>query len=219
MKNNTTTNNTTTTSIDFFKADRALSTRVSEYFRCVLQKREIEVRFNEKIQALTTSIDNLDKLEGSLMADKIPEMKVTYETQIAALKKERDELINETAKFELTEGDKTLKKSVAKLVKNNKVTDEALEEAIAKWFDAYNLNVRGTKFVAEIIKSIGNKSDAKTLVKSNGLVADILNTANVLKMVYAKSFNRMVEAETIKPAQIPTLLRDKYAKKATKKNK
>ena len=45
------------------------------------------------------------------------------------------------------------------------------------------------------------------------------DVTNALKNLYGVAFEWMVEAGTIKPADIPSVLVDKYAKKSNKKDK
>ena len=45
------------------------------------------------------------------------------------------------------------------------------------------------------------------------------DVTNALKNLYGVGFEWMVEAETIKPADIPSVLTDKYTKKSKKNNK
>ena len=68
------------------------------------------------------------------------------------------------------------------------------------------------------MEAIGKKVNVKTLVKSNGTKALVWDVTNALKNLYAVSFEWMVEAGTIKNADIPSVLAEKYAKKSSKKN-
>ena len=53
---------------------------------------------------------------------------------------------------------------------------------------------------------------------SNGTKCMVYDATNALRNMYGVSFEKMVEAGTIKSAMIPSVLVDKYAKK-NKKNK
>lgn len=70
-----------------------------------------------------------------------------------------------------------------------------------------------------VLESIGKKIDTKTVVKSNDTKALKYDVTNALKNLYGVGFEWMVEAGTIKPADIPSVLTDKYTKKSKKNNK
>lgn len=94
-----------------------------------------------------------------------------------------------------------------------------LKAAVENFYKAYKLDVAGTTFETAVLESIGKKIDTKTLVKSNGTKAMKYDATNALKNLYGVSFEWMVEAETIKPADIPSVLTDKYTKKSKKNSK
>lgn len=96
---------------------------------------------------------------------------------------------------------------------------EDVKKAVEEFCLDYKLDVAGTTFESAVLESIGKKVDTKTVIKSNGTKAMKYHVTNALKNLYGVEFEWMVEAGTIKPAQITTELADKYTKKAKKNNK
>ena len=56
---NTTTNNA---KVDFFQSARTLSTRTSEFFRCIIKKAELNTIYGSKIDANEKSIVAIDDM-------------------------------------------------------------------------------------------------------------------------------------------------------------
>lgn len=206
---------TATRNVDFFCANRELSDRVSEFFRCVLRKKEINLEYSNKIAELQNSVENLEKLAGSIMADQIPALKQAAYDQLQTFESDRKKLIEEQTTFEYTQADKDFKKAMSK----NPAADDVMEE-VGKWFDNYGLNVRDTFFMEEVCSTFGMKIDYKTMVDNNGKRVLKVDANNALKNMYACAYEHMVEVGTIKSAQIPELVRKAYMpKKKSKKDK
>lgn len=218
---NTTNNATTnTTKVDFFRSSRTLASRTSEFFRVVIKKAELNTIYSEKISSNESSIASIDDMlkNGSKLdvsEEELTKMRENYVTINDALKIEWEKLLAEQATFEYTANDKKFKKAM----KNATSTDD-VKNAIRDFFKEYKLEVANTTFENAILESIGKKVTVKTLVKSNGTKALTYDVTNALKNLYGVSFEWMVEAGTIKPANIPSVLQKKYEKKKTnKKNK
>ena len=216
---NTTNNTTKTTNVDFFKASKKLSSRTSEFFRVIIKKAELNTIYSAKIAANETSIASIDDMIKNGTSIDVPEedlekMRENYVTINDGLKLEWDKLLEEQASFEYNGYDKAFKKAIkdAKSVETVKV-------AVRSFFKNYKLDIENTSFETAVLESIGKKVDTKTIVKSNGTKALRYDTANALKNLYGVSFEFMTEAGTIKPASIPSVLREKYAKKSNKKDK
>ena len=203
--------------VNYFDADRTMSLRVAEFMRCHVWKTEIRLRYAESIKKAEEALELIDNLKGSIHESQIGQMKTEQLAKIASLTKERDALIAEEATFELSFNDKQFKKAV-------KADSTFAENAIINWFKAYHLDVSDTALVDEILSATGEKISNRTLVNSRGKVATAFNDGNCLKMLYAKAYEHMVNAGTIKPVQIPSLMMDKYdnarrqARKASKKS-
>ena len=199
--------------VNYFDASRELSLRVSEFMRCYVWKTEIKLRYQSQIEEAEKSLDLIDNLKGSIHESAIPAMKDAQILKISALKEERDKLIAEEATFTLTEADKEFKRRVRK----NPV---CAESAIIDWFAEYNLDVSDTALVDEILSATGEKLSNRQIVASRGKVVTAFNESNCLRMLYAKAYEHMVNAGTIKVTQIPSLMMDKYSpkKKASKKS-
>lgn len=218
----TTTNTTVTTNnakVDFFQSARTLSTRTSEFFRCIVKKAELNTIYGSKIDANEKSIASIDDMleKGSdldITVEDLNRMRANYVTINEGLKVEWDRLLKEQATFEYTEHDKVFRKAM-----KSATCLEDVKTAVENFYKAYKLDVAGTTFETAVLESIGKKIDTKTVVKSNGTKALKYDVTNALKNLYGVGFEWMVEAGTIKPADIPSVLTDKYTKKSKKNNK
>lgn len=205
--------------VDFFKSARTLSTRVAEYFRVVIKKEELRVTYSTKIQNNINSIAGIDDaLEKGTKLDvtkeELEKMRENYVSMNESLQNEWDNLVEEQANFELTGNDKKFRKAV----KNAKSIDD-LRIACRAFFREYKLVIDNTTFESALIESIGKRIDKRTVVTSGGTKCMNYDSTNALKNMYGVSFEWMVEAGTIKNADIPSVLVDKYAKKDSKKGK
>ena len=213
---NTTTNNA---KVDFFQSARTLSTRTSEFFRCIIKKAELNTIYGSKIDANEKSIAAIDDMleKGTnldVTVEDLNRMRANYVTINEGLKVEWDKLLKEQASFEYNEHDKKFRKAM-----KDATCLEDVKTAVENFYKAYKLDVTGTTFETAVLESIGKKIDTKTVVKSNGTKAMKYDVTNALKNLYGVGFEWMVEAGTIKPADIPSVLADKYTKKAKKNNK
>lgn len=217
-----TTNTTVATNnakVDFFQSARTLSTRTSEFFRCIIKKAELNTIYGSKIDANEKSIASIDDMleKGSnldVTVEDLNRMRANYVTINEGLKIEWDKLLKEQASFEYNEHDKKFRKAM----KDAKSLED-VKTAVENFYKAYKLDVTGTTFETAVLESIGKKIDTKTIVKSNGTKALKYDVTNALKNLYGVGFEWMVEAGTIKPADIPSVLADKYTKKTKKNNK
>ena len=217
-----TTNTTVTTNnakVDFFQSARTLSTRTSEFFRCIIKKAELNIIYSSKIDANEKSIAAIDDMleKGTnldVTVEDLNRMRANYVTINEGLKVEWDKLLKEQASFEYNEHDKKFRKAM----KDAKCLED-VKTAVENFYKAYKLDVTNTTFETAVLESIGKKIDTKTVVKSNGTKALKYDVTNALKNLYGVGFEWMVEAGTIKPADIPSVLTDKYTKKSKKNNK
>ena len=217
-----TTNTTVTTNnakVDFFQSARTLSTRTSEFFRCIIKKAELNTIYSSKIDANEKSIAAIDDMleKGTnldVTVEDLNRMRTNYVTINEGLKVEWDKLLKEQASFEYNEHDKKFRKAM-----KNATCLEDVKSAVENFYKAYKLDVSGTTFETAVLESIGKKIDTKTVVKSNGTKALKYDVTNALKNLYGVGFEWMVEAGTIKPADIPSVLTDKYTKNSKKNNK
>ena len=219
-KTTTTTNNATVNAkVDFFQSARTLSTRTSEFFRCIIKKAELNTIYGSKIDTNEKSIAAIDDMleKGTnldVTVEDLNRMRANYVTINEGLKVEWDKLLKEQASFEYNEHDKKFRKAM----KDAKCLED-VKTAVENFYKAYKLDVSGTTFETAVLESIGKKVDTKTVIKSNGTKALKYDVTNALKNLYGVGFEWMVEAGTIKPADIPSVLTDKYAKKSKKNNK
>lgn len=220
-KTTTTTNNTTVNAkVDFFQSARTLSTRTSEFFRCIIKKAELNEIYGSKIKTNEASIVAIDDMLTSsnskldVTTDDLTRMRENYVTINEGLKVEWDKLLKEQATFKYTDHDKKFRKAM-----KSATCLEDVKKAVEVFYLAYKLDVTNTTFETAVLESIGKKVDTKTVVKSNGTKALKYDVTNALKNLYGVGFEWMVEAGTIKPTDIPSVLTDKYTKKSKKNNK
>jgi hypothetical protein len=211
-----TTNTTATKKVDFFQSAKTLSARTSKFFRVVIKKAELNAIYSERIAANETSIASINDMlsrgtDLNVTVEELEKMRENYVTINEALKNEWEKLLKEQATFEFTEDDKAFKKAL-----KSASSQEDVIKAVRVFFKGYKLEVANTTFEAAILESIGKKVDVKTIVKSNGTKALSYDANNALKNLYGVSFEAMVEAGTIKAADIPSVLAKKYEKKSKK---
>lgn len=201
--------------VDFFTADRELSTRVVDFMRCKVWKKELQLKYSKEIESHELSLDKLDIYKGSIMEDRIPELRAAHMARIAELEFERDAQIEKETKFAFTEGDKEFKK----VLKKAGTASDLVADAVCAWFATYGLDIRNTYFLEEVLGQFGSKFDFRAFVASNATDARALDVNRALEMVYCSAYTHMLQAGTIKATQIPELVRDKYAPKKAKKAK
>lgn len=201
--------------IDFTKADRTMSTRVEEYVKVRILRKAIQKDYSDKIKAIDSSLENLEKLKGSLLEDSIPGQRALYVEQREALIKACDEQIAKECTFEYTENDKNFKKALKGVDCNN---TDVVSAAVITWFKAYNLDVTDTYFLNDIISAIGGKEDYHKLVDTDGENGVSVDNNRALSTLYWVAFNAMVVAGTISKAQIPDIIKNNYGEVA-KQNK
>lgn len=217
MANNTTNTMTGNKNVDFFQAARTLSSRTSEFFRVIIKKAELNTVYSAKIATNENSIAGInDMLEKGTSIDvskeELEKMRENYVTINEGLKLEWEKLLKEQATFEYTAHDKAFRKAI------KDASDlDAVKLASRSFFKNYKLDIADTAFETAVLESIGKKIDNRMIVNSNGTKALKYDATNALKNMYGVAFEWMVEAGTIKPADIPSVLVEKYAKKSSKK--
>ena len=139
-----TTNTTVTTNnakVDFFQSARTLSTRTSEFFRCVIKKAELNTIYGSKIDANNNSIAAIDDMleKGTnldVTVEDLNRMRTNYVTINEGLKVEWDKLLKEQASFEYNEHDKKFRKAM----KDAKCLED-VKTAVENFYKAYKLAV------------------------------------------------------------------------------
>ena len=215
---NTITNSITTVdtckNVDFFKADRELSERVSEFVHCIIHKKAIQAEYDAEIKKYNKKFESYDNLAGSYCEDEIPTLKQEALDKIQELKDEKQELLDKCKKFEYTDSDKEFRKSL----RADGVSRKEIAANVCYWFDLYGLDISNTTFLFEIMDGIGKKTDMRTFVQSNGAKLLVVDANKALQCLYLTAYEYMIAAGTIKTADIPEVLREKYAKKPISKS-
>ena len=200
--------------VDFFMAKRELSDHVVSFMTSKIWRKEINLRYADLIQIQQNHLDAEKKYAGALNSFPLTtEERQRILDNIHDLEKSRDEELSKFS-FSLSEADKTLKKALS-----GEKTPAQIYSAVCAWFKSYGLDVDGTTFISDVIKTFGDKFDMKTLVNSKDNKCLKLDVTRALQNVYCSCYTAMCNAGTIKPAQIPDIVRDKYVKKDKKKDK
>lgn len=192
---------------------------MSEFFRVIIKKDELNTIYSKKIAGNETSIAAIDDMmtNGSkiqVSEEELETMRNNYVAINEDLKAEWEKLLKEQATFANNETAKRFKKGMKTADSINEV-----KTLVRAFFKEYELIIDNTTFENAVLESIGKKVTSKTVVKSNGTKALTYDISNALKNLYGVSFEWMVEAGTIKAADIPSVLVEKYAKKTNKKSK
>lgn len=200
--------------VDFYSATKQLSLDVAEYIRVVVAKKDINLTYSNKVNELNETIERVENLSGSVFAGRVEELKANAYEALKKYEEERKRLIEEQATYTKSDNDKRLEK----VFKSKKgVTYESATEALIEWFMHYNLDITDTYLLEEIMDSFGSVQDIKTLVRSDAMKIMKVDYNKVLQKVYGICYEHMAGA-TIKPAQIPELVRDKYMPRKSKKS-
>lgn len=205
--------------IDLFKADRTMSGRVEEYVKCRVLRKAISKDYSDKIQSIDLSIKNLDNLRGSILESTIATQKEELMMARMTLVAERAEQLKKEATFEFTKADKDFKKAL----KGVSMDSPVIAEQVVEWFKNYGLDVSDSELLADICQAIGGKEDFHKLVDADGMDGISVDNNRALSMLYWVAFRHMATVGTIKPAQIPAIIKDNFgtaaqdAKKKAKK--
>lgn len=198
--------------INWFDANRSMSIDVANYMMKFVWSKEIHEKFKREREECELSLAGCDKFEGSILADKIPEMKAVYYTRLGILEEQEKKQLELEGTYELNEADKELRKGL----KSDPV------KALQKWFSYHGLELpEDAAIFDEIFSAAGETATVKQFVHTGGRIASSFNTSNCFRMTFVKCYEHMVNAGTIKATQIPPLMAEKYApkKKSNKKGK
>ena len=201
--------------VDLFKADKKMSARVEEYVKCRVLRKAIMKDYGDKIKAVDANLENQEKLRGSIHEDTIEAQKAQLLLAREELIEERNKQIAAEATFEFTDGDKKFKKTL----KGVSMDDPKVESAVVEWFKNYDLDVADSTLLSDILTAIGGKEDFNKLVDSEGVDGVTVDNNRALSMLYWVLFRHMATVGTIKPTQIPEIIRNNFGKaaKAAKK--
>lgn len=198
--------------INLFEAKKELSTRVTDYMDNYVNRAEISATYTAKMKELRNDLKSVKNLEGSFYThEELTEKIRKVEEKIEKMQEEKDNAIKSANTFTFTEGDKKLKKAI------NGANYEEIKKAVIEWGKDYNLNLSDTYLLQDIMRAAVQRQDVKTFVKSEGNTNLKYSPQTTLNNMYSVLYTAMINAGTIKTPQIPEILREKYAKKATKK--
>lgn len=193
--------------INYFTVSRELSNMVSTYmFRFVWQN-EVRATYAPKIAYYRLALD--DKNTTVKGIDEKPLTKEQILSRIDDLENEMNDILS--AKW-LYENDK----DVVELKNACRGAESAdVKKALTTFLAHAGIDSENaTRIVKQAITDCGTSMNCRVLVQSEGTKVRKFNANKALSCTMAILFEEMVQAGTIKPVQIPSLLRDKYSKKA-----
>lgn len=201
--------------VDLFKANKTMSARTEEYVKCRVLRKAIMKDYGDKISAIDMSIANLEKLRGSILESTIDTQRAELIVAKEDLISKRDAQLKAEAVFEFTDADKKFKKALKGLSMDSPV----IIEQVVLWFKNYELDVTDSTLLAEIMLAIGGKEDFHKLVDAEGLDGVSVDNNRALSMLYWVLFRHMATVGTIKPAQIPDIIKNNFGTEARKAKK
>lgn len=222
-----------TVRVDLFKAEKAMSERVSKFMNAKVWGIVYRKRAEQDIKAFEGSIDAKKRFEGSILwaekEEEIKQLQKDIEDTKAAMKKN----IEDNATFDYTDADNAFYKAY-------KDAEEVAEiyMAIINWFKGYGLELtmehtielevddkkKEVNFVEYFYNAIAGerKATASVIIKSGATKFTIAKRVknDVLCVFYGKLSEVMLQKGTLKATEIPEDVREMYApkKKTNKKN-
>lgn len=200
---------------NYFEINKSVSTRVVEFATLRILKKEIQLEYGRKIDKVREQIKYLNEMQEDnsqiMTKEQITGKLAEKYAEIEELELARNEQIKNEATFELTDNDKALKKAL----KGTSYDDiNGIFDALKEWFSNYNYDLSDKETLCQqLLSAIGAKEDFKKLCASNGSAILVVNNTKALDMLYWVLFEGMVQAGTIKNAQLPEIIVDKYGKK------
>lgn len=206
---------------DLFKADKVMAERVSEFMRIKVWGITLKARFKKEKETILASIEGLKKLDGSVLADKGKDSISALEDKLEELAEKLSKQLEEEAKFDFTDNDKTFYKGY-----KSATTEEEVCNAIIGWFATYNLVItKDSDIVVSICNAISGSrnANATTIIRSGAtkFVDNKRTKDDIVKLLYGTLAERMLEVGTLKATEIQEDVREFYApkKKEDKKSK
>ena len=203
--------------VNMFQADKEFSARVNEFMRCKVWNITLKTRMRKEVEGLEVKIQNVESLRGSIIddGDKIDQMKAAYREEIAATEKKYQEQLEQEAKFDYTDADRLFYKAYSAA----KDTADVLK-ALQEFCGTYGLTITDTNFEQELLDIIGGgaRLGASAIIRSKAtkFTKDKRSKVDVLTLLYGRIAEKMLEAGTLKPQDIPADIAKAYAKKSSK---
>ena len=185
-----------------------LTSRIADFTVCRIMRKKIGLEYADRINTLKESIVGLAKLEGSVLwTDAVRDEIAKKQAEIVRLEEEKAAVMKRDATFAPTKADKSFKKSL----KGLHVDDDRIALAIIEWFDAYGVDVRSSYLLKDILRAIGGKESFTELCDSHGQNAVVVDESRALNMLYWVTFGACVSKGSIKAANVPSIIWEKYA--------
>lgn len=192
--------------VNYYAISKELSNMVSTYmFRFVWQN-EVRATYGPKIAYYRLALD--DKNTTVKGIDETPLTKEQILVRIDELESEMADILSAKWRYEND-------KDVVELKNACRGAESAdVKKALTTFLAHAGMDSENaTRIVKQAIIDCGSSMNCRVLVQSEGTKVRKFNANKALSCTMAILFEEMVQAGTIKPVQIPTLLRDKYAKK------
>ncbi len=201
-----------TRKVDFFNLDKEFSDRVVNYMIKKVWRRELQLKYEQELNKLYEKLDRIKNLENSILKEEIYDKRKNILAKIGKLELQKQKDLKDS-KFEEIETDKKFKKIVKTSQGANAV------DAVREFYSYWGLDISHSYFEDELISAFGKKAfSIKTLVETCGKDSVTFNVTDAWGLLYTMAYARMVQVGTIKPIQIPEIIREKYTVNQ-KKNK
>lgn len=198
--------------VNYYAISKELSNMVSTYmFRFVWQN-EVRATYSPKIAYYRLALD-----DKNTTVKGIDEKPLTREQILSRI----DDLENEMADILSAKWRYENDKDVVELKNACRGAESAdVKKAITTFLAHAGMDSENaTRIVKQAIIDCGSSMNCRVLVQSDGTKVRKFNANKALSCTMAILFEEMVQAGTIRPVQIPSLLRDKYGKKEQKGKK
>lgn len=199
--------------VNMFTADKAFSDRVVEYMHTQVWSAVIRKRLQVARERYAQKLENVENLDDSIItAEQIDALKIKLVAELEQTEQDLAALAEKEQTFEYSEEDKTFYKSYKASTNNDDI-----KRAVQEFCEAYHLQIANTDFLDELTICVSGvkKASASTIIKSGAKQFTQTRSKNdVLSVLYGRLAEKMIEAGTLKPQNIPADVRDAYAKKS-----
>ena len=136
--------------IDMFLANREFADRVAKFVDLKVLRAEYAEDYRVQVSATKKLIAATDKLKGSIFEETIPERLAQYDSDLEKFKAAYDDKLAKMEAFELTDGEKALKKALRPLGTDD---TKEIKVAIREFFKLQGLSITGTDLEKRVLNA------------------------------------------------------------------
>ena len=198
--------------VNMFTADKEFASRVNEFMHTQVWSAVIRKRLQMAKEKYAQKLENLENLKGSIITpEQIEALKVEFASELTKTEEDLQALADKERTFEYTKADNEFYKEYKKAE-----STEGIKSAVQSFCESYNLKIANTDFLEELTIIISGEkgASASTIIRSGATkFTQARSKGDVLKVLYGRLAEKMLEAGTLKPQSIPEDIREAYAKK------